>query len=252
MGVRAAAAEDAGEGGRRVTLEAEDRMRVTGVARTCRRVAAVGPGCLLFVLLAAAGCDRRGGTAPASTPDQESVVASPPPSEAAASAGADDPAPPAAHVALDSEGLRLVERERGSSRPLPFGSDWQAVESALTRLWGPPSSTAALPDCGADPPTQITWAHGFTAVMQGDRFVGWSAHSPRPAGVALPSRTITTMAGLGIGSRRGDVESAYAIDVGATSLGTEFTAGGIAGLFADGTADAPVTALWAGTVCIFR
>lgn len=252
MGIRAAVAEDAGAGGRGLTLEAGNRMRVTGVTRTCRRVAAVGPGCLLLVLLAAAGCDRRGASAPASTPDQESVDAPTSPPDAAAAGAADDPAPVAAHVALDPEGLRLVARERGSTRPLPFGSDRQAVESALTRLWGPPSSTAALPDCGADPPTQITWAHGFTAVMQGDRFVGWSAHAPRTAGETLPPRTITTMAGLGIGSRRGDVESAYAIDVSNTSLGTEFTAGGIAGLFADGTPDAPVTALWAGIVCIFR
>src|SRR3546814_16332062 len=61
-----------------------------------------------------------------------------------------------------------------------------------------------------------------------------------------------TMAGITRGSTRSDLESAYAAEVGETTLGTEFTAGGLSGLL-DGTGPtAYITTLWAGTTCAFR
>src|SRR3546814_4604602 len=66
------------------------------------------------------------------------------------------------------------------------------------------------------------------------------------------SDLLGTMAGITRGSTRSDLESAYAAEVGETTLGTEFTAGGLSGLL-DGTGPtAYITTLWAGTTCAFR
>src|SRR3546814_13009983 len=61
-----------------------------------------------------------------------------------------------------------------------------------------------------------------------------------------------TMAGITRGSTRSDLESAYAAEVGETTLGTEFTAGGLSGLLDGNGPTAYITTLWAGTTCAFR
>jgi hypothetical protein len=60
------------------------------------------------------------------------------------------------------------------------------------------------------------------------------------------------MTGVGIGTTRAQVEDALAIQVSSTSLGTEFTAGGLAGLLDGPGAEARITNLWAGETCIAR
>ncbi len=57
------------------------------------------------------------------------------------------------------------------------------------------------------------------------------------------------MAGVGIGSKRADVESAIVAPVEETSLGREFASGGLSGLY---DAKDVVTDLWAGSVCLAR
>lgn len=157
--------------------------------------------------------------------------------------------PPLA-VALDGEGLRLVEASTGRTRLLPFGAAARVVEDALTRTWGPWRERSRLPDCGAEPPTLLGWSNGVTVLLEADVFAGWSAARPRAGGP--PPAPVQTMAGLGVGVGRGEVEDAYALDVRETTLGTEFEAGGISGVFADASADAEVVALWAGRACLFR
>lgn len=80
--------------------------------------------------------------------------------------------------------------------------------------------------------------------------MGWSADLPSSG--PDTSRTLSTMAGLGLGSTRSELTSAYAVDVRQTSLGTEFEAGALFGIV-DGEGDtARITAMWAGVVCVFR
>jgi hypothetical protein len=56
------------------------------------------------------------------------------------------------------------------------------------------------------------------------------------------------MSGVGVGSSRADLEGAHAISVEETTLGTEFTFGGVSGILDDGR----VSSLWAGVSCNFR
>jgi hypothetical protein len=105
----------------------------------------------------------------------------------------------------------------------------------------------------------VTWANGLTLAFQekGRRdgnagrewqFVGWSLNPGQAAGPAP-----TTMAGVGLGSTRAEVESAYAIKVVQTSLGREFsTTSGLYGLLDGAGPQARVSAMWSGTSCVFR
>lgn len=63
---------------------------------------------------------------------------------------------------------------------------------------------------------------------------------------------LTTASGIGIGSTRADLESAYAARVARSTLGAEFSAGGLAGLLASERPDAPIINLWAGEACLAR
>ena len=65
-------------------------------------------------------------------------------------------------------------------------------------------------------------------------------------------RILTTASGIGLGSTRAALESAYAARVSRSTLGMEFVAGGIAGLLASDHPAAPITHLWAGQVCLAR
>src|SRR3546814_13839117 len=88
-----------------------------------------------------------------------------------------------------------------------------------------------------------TWPNGLTLVAQDDRFAGWSLSPEAGAGM---DDGLGTMAGITRGSTRSDLESAYAAEVGQTTLGTEFTAGGLSGLLAGKRPPGDLTKLWAG------
>lgn len=161
------------------------------------------------------------------------------------------PAEPAAHIALDGEGLRLVDARTGSTRLLAFGTDSATALRALTTAWGPPAERTDQPDCAAEPPTSIRWNNGLSVLMQEGRFTGWNASAPRERG-AMGGRAVQTMSGMGAGTSRREVEDVYAITVSASTLGTEFEAGGMHGVFSGETPDAEVEALWAGFACVYR
>lgn len=102
-------------------------------------------------------------------------------------------------------------------------------------------------ECGNSPLKMASWDNGLTLVFQeaqGDwRFVGWFM------GVAPGnSEPLTTMAaGIGIGSTRAEMKSAYVIDVSKTSLGHEFsTSAGLYGIFSGSSDSARITSLWSG------
>lgn len=143
-------------------------------------------------------------------------------------------------LAVDGEGLRLVDARSGSTRPLPFGLARQAVLAPLETLRGP-AGQGSSPECGS---RYANWADGLSLTFRRGRFVGW----------ALDGRSegaITTITGLGTGSTKASLD-AYDYKVMRTTLGSEFSAGDLHGLLSSGAADAKVTSLWAGEVCLAR
>lgn len=143
-------------------------------------------------------------------------------------------------LAVDGEGLRLVDGTSGSARPLGFGLPKEAVLEPLERLRGP-AGKGLSSECGSE---YANWADGLSLNFRRGKFVGWTLDG-RSEGA------ITTMAGLGTGSMKGALR-AYDYQVARTTLGQEFSAGDLHGLLSSASADAEITYLWAGEVCLAR
>lgn len=167
------------------------------------------------------------------------------------------PAPPAApgapvaqvSLALSGEGLDFVS-ERGSVRHLLFGAPAaQAIEAVSRTRGGAAPQRGRNGECGAGPIDMATWPDGLTVMGQDGRFVGWSLARGAAAGASAGP---ATMAGIGVGSTRRELEAAYAAEVRATTLGQEFAAGDLFGLLDGAGPDARIDAMWAGTSCNFR
>jgi hypothetical protein len=148
-------------------------------------------------------------------------------------------------VALSGEGLQLVGDQTGSTEPLTFGTEMAIVADALTSMVGEPLESGENSECGAGPQMITQWPNGLVLHAADGEFVGWSAHPDT-------TTTLTTMAGVGIGSTRGDLEAAYTVEVFESSLGTEFSTGEMSGILASTEPNAMIENLWAGTVCNFR
>jgi len=172
------------------------------------------------------------------------------PDQAAAptDAGTPVPAPTTAAattpgLAIEGEGLRLFDAASGSARPLPFGTDWKQVKTALA--FRGDARRGVMEECGAGPLDYVKWGDSLTLYGQDGKFVGWFVDSDAKG-------KVSTASGIGPGSTRSELENTYTVEVYESTLGTEFAAGDLAGLFANTSADAPITALWAGTSCNFR
>ncbi len=162
----------------------------------------------------------------------------------------------AARLAVDAEGLRLVLVPSGSTRALPFGTPRRRLLEMLTAsVHGDAPELGENIDCRA---TLATWrATGLQLWFAKDtaaRFIGWSlgGHGTIAPTHGARSPAPTTMSGIGMGSSRAALERAYAVQIRKSTLGTEFTAGGLAGLLASERADARIVNFWAGQVCLAR
>ena len=191
----------------------------------------------LAVLLALAACDPGRGA-------QGNAV--PPANDAgpAAAPAAGTPATDARDLAVDSEGLRLVDTTSGAARPLPFGMPEDQLLALLESFRGP-ADGGTNSECGAGELDYAVWADGLTLYFQEDVFAGW-ALDPRAEGAHA------TMSGIGPGSTRAELEAAYDVTVEQTTLGTEFSAGGMSGVLDGDGPDARIGPMWAGVSCVFR
>ena len=153
------------------------------------------------------------------------------------------PAPPVAPplLAVDAEGLRLVNPDSGATRPLSFGAPQAQVLGVLERLRGP-AGQGENQECRF---RYANWTDGLSLNFRDDSFIGWSLDS-RAAGA------LTTMSGIGSGSTRRELLAVYDARIRQTSLGVEFNAGDMAGLLDGAGPDARITDLWAGETCIAR
>ncbi len=148
-------------------------------------------------------------------------------------------------IALSGEGLRLVGDQTGSTNALEFGTEMALVEGVVTNILGTPLESYMNEECGAGPQMITQWPGGLSLHAAGGEFIGWSVSPDTDA-------TLTTMAGLGVGSTRSELESAYTVEVRESSLGTEFSTGDLFGILSSAEPDATVDYLWAGTTCNFR
>ena len=190
----------------------------------------------LVLVLGLAACGQ-----PASeTPATPAGSAAPPPS---------GPAPAEtgkAAVALDPGGLMIVIADTGSTRMLDFGLPQAQVIEIVSKVAGAPGPVTTNAECGAGPMQFAEFPAGLTLLFQDDKLAGWSVGS----GSAGKQ---STMNGVGVGSTRSDLVAAYSgATVSETSLGQEFSAGGLYGVLDGPGATAKIEVMWAGTSCVFR
>ena len=145
-------------------------------------------------------------------------------------------------LALDGEGLRVFNSNTGASRLIAFGADAKLSMDTLGRVLGEaPPVPVENEECRVD---FARWRNGLTVWSSRSHFTGWS--------VTPGSSTISTASGVKVGSTRAELEGAYDAQVTESSLGTEFLAGGLAGLLDSPRPDAKISNLWAGETCIAR
>lgn len=192
----------------------------------------------LALAAALAACSADPDAAPSPEANASRAAAAP---VATASATATAAATPA--LAIEAEGLRLFDRASGSARPIPFGTDWQAVRTALAFRGEPGTGTNS--ECGAGPLDYASWPDGLTLYAQGGKFAGWAVDERGDGGIG-------TAAGIAPGSTRAQLEDAFAATFSQTTLGTEFAAGEVFGLLDGAGAGARITNMWGGVSCNFR
>lgn len=202
---------------------------------------------LLVLVLALTACSPD----PAATADPVANTAAPAARAQQASpvpAPAEPPAAASPVLAIDGEGFRMFNPTNGAARPIAFGSPRADTLAALAFLGAP--GIARLEECGAGPLDQAAWPNGLRVYFQRGKFVGWALDARGNDGTIKPA--ITTASGIGPGSTRAELEAAYSAKVAQSTLGTEFSAGDLAGLLDGPGPRARITNLWSGVSCNFR
>ena len=166
----------------------------------------------------------------AALPAEPKAPALPPAMAAAASAP----------LILDGTGLAFVERNGGATRMIAFDAPKTETIEAVTRALGrPPGERGTNEECGGGSQDFAAWKGDIILWFAEGRFVGWDSKGD-----------LKTADGLGIGSRRSAIPQ---FQVEESSLGIEFTGeSGLYGLLESTAPTARITALWAGSTCIFR
>ncbi len=162
---------------------------------------------------------------------------------------------PSFKLALTSNALMLVNSETGSTTEIAFGKSENEMVNIIDKaLQTKVASIGINGECGAGPLKMAVWKNGLNVILKKSKssgvwqFAGW--YQGKPSG---NFKSAQTMADVGIGTTRSDMESAYVIKVNKTSLGYEFsTTAGLYGIFDGSGKDAKITDMWSGTTCIFR
>lgn len=156
--------------------------------------------------------------------------------------------PKTAVLALDSEGLRVVNASTGATRALPFGMKEVDVVTIVNNLRGKIRDRGTNSECGAGPLGYASWGDGLTLLFNKGQFAGWSVDGRSQNA----KNKLTTIAGIGTGSTRTQLNKAYTAKVFQSTLGTEFSAGNLGGILSGNRPSDRITSLWSGTTCLFR
>ena len=145
-------------------------------------------------------------------------------------------------MALSGEGLQLVDPNSGRTRMIAFETPRTDTLAMVKNALGDPTS---IGQCDPAPLVNAQFSDGIVIHFEKDRFAGWSVNS-------VAGRALSSMSGVRIGATRAELEQSLVPEVSQTTLGTEFTAGGMAGLLSGTGQNARIEALWAGMTCIAR
>lgn len=184
------------------------------------------------VALMVAACD------PTAT-DDAAAPETPAAEDAAADAGAAAEAAPA--IALDGEGLRLVNPETGSTDLVAFGTPYDETIMAVHPAMGDPTQSGENAECPPGPLNFSEFGDDTTLYFQDGAFAGWFTRDAEQS----------TMNGIRAGMTRAELDaSGSEIELTETSLGQEFDAGGVYGIMNEDAS--AVDLLWAGANCFAR
>lgn len=156
-------------------------------------------------------------------------------------------------LALSENGIQIIKQSNGASNEISYGNPLTQTLNTIEKVLKLKANLSTNTECGAGVLKMATWDNGLTLLFQEKKnewlFAGWAAHTAKNADLKL-----TTMAGIGVGSTRKEMESAYVINVNKTSLGYEFTtkSGNLFGILDGAGEDAKITNLWSGVSCNFR
>jgi hypothetical protein len=152
-------------------------------------------------------------------------------------------------LVLNGDGFQIIRSEMDETESVTFEDSLGSAIEAVAVVFGQPAIAAAVnQDCPAGPMEFTSWDNGFTLNAMNGELVGWSVRSHNAADTPL-----LTDSGIGIGTSRSTLETAYAATVTETTLGTEFyTDDFLSGMLSSDASDATVEYLWAGTDCSFR
>jgi len=160
-------------------------------------------------------------------------------------------------LAITSNALQVVSRPSGSTTELPIGMEMGELSRIVAKILNAPIPEPQVNlECGAGPMTMLIWGNGLNLMFQKKQgsksdtllFVGWSLGEFNNDG------TINTMAGIGVGSARSELEAAYTVEVKKTTLGYEFSTGpdGLYGILKGPSPDDKIEFMWSGLSCNFR
>lgn len=144
-------------------------------------------------------------------------------------------------VTIGQGGLGLASADATASATLPFGTAFHDSLRTLTTVMGHDFSVYLPEDCPAGPVVVVSFTRQIDLIYQEDRLAGW---------MLRPGSTLTTQAGVGLGTPLAGLGSFATLEVMESSLGWEFQAGEVFGLLSE--REGIVEHLWSGTVCIFR
>lgn len=148
-------------------------------------------------------------------------------------------------LSLAPDGLRLVDGDSGKTYPIDFGTPRQDALDRVMKARGAVVDQGDNDECGAGPLSYANFGGNLSLLFQEGKFAGWSINEGGDA-------KVTTMDGIGLGSTRKALGSAYQITVEESTIGTEFNAGDLSGLLSGKGDDAKITDIWAGVTCIAR
>ena len=184
-------------------------------------------------MVALAACDR-----------SQAPAAAEPAAPAATPAASDEgPSQSDGGLAIEGEGLRIFDAQ-GAARAIPFGTAQAAAITAVAAsVGGAAPQVTTNEECGAGPTQFAQFSNGLQLLFQGGTFQGWY----------VDKGGLTTVDGVGVGTTRGDLNSARTVEMDTEStLGAEFTAGDVGGILSDATPNGTVESLYAGLTCFFR
>lgn len=142
-------------------------------------------------------------------------------------------------IALDPEGLRLVDEATGSTRLVPFGSPEDEVLTTMTAIAGAPIERGEMDECGPGPLTFAEFTNGLRLWFSQTGFSGWES-----------TGELTTMDGLSAAANRAELDAAGITDFTRDTLEDEFQAGGIYGMMEPEGQE--VALLYVGDNCFMR